>query len=137
MARREFVAPPIRSSSCPGARHTRAVGMRHDKHIAERGRQRAARCQPAGHQCRAVGIECRLGWHVHRRMGRPVLQRRRLDHPDGPGRRRPWFEKIYGRLTTFEVLDPVKQAADFDANSGVYGELTGDLAESWEVSTTS
>ena len=27
--------------------------------------------------------------HVHRRMGRPVLQRQRLDHPDGPGRRRP------------------------------------------------
>ena len=53
------------------------------------GRQRAAGCQPAGHQCRAVGIECRRRWHVHRRMGRPVLQRQRLDHPDGPGRRRP------------------------------------------------
>ena len=54
--------------------------------------------------------------------------------PMDPGGDAHWFNKIYGRLTTFVVLDPVKQAADFDANAGVYGELTGDLAESWEVS---
>jgi len=35
-----------------------------------------------------------------------------------------WWDKIYGRLTTYEV-DP--------ATNG-YGALTGDLAESWEVS---
>ena len=45
-----------------------------------------------------------------------------------------WFNKIYSRLTTFEVLDPVKQVAEYDSNSGVYGELTGDLAESWDIS---
>ena len=45
------------------------------------------------------------------------------------------FDKIYSRSTTFEVLDPVKQAADYDANSGVYDQLTGDLAESWEISS--
>ena len=54
--------------------------------------------------------------------------------PMDPGGDAHWFDKIYGRLTTFEVLDPVKQAADFDANAGVYGKLTGDLAESWEIS---
>jgi peptide/nickel transport system substrate-binding protein len=54
--------------------------------------------------------------------------------PMDPGGDAHWFDKLYGRLTTFKVLDPVKQAADFDANSGVYGELTGDLAESWEIS---
>src|SRR5262245_15042289 len=54
--------------------------------------------------------------------------------PMDPGGDAHWFDKIYGRLTTFEVLDPAKQSADFDANSGVYGKLTGDLAESWEVS---
>ena len=54
--------------------------------------------------------------------------------PMDPGGDAHWFDKIYGRLTTFEVLDPAKQAADFDANSGVYGKLTGDLAESWEIS---
>jgi len=54
--------------------------------------------------------------------------------PMDPGGDAHWFDKIYGRLTTFEVLDPVKQANDFDANSGVYGKLTGDLAESWEIS---
>jgi peptide/nickel transport system substrate-binding protein len=54
--------------------------------------------------------------------------------PMDPGGDAHWFDKIYGRLTTFEVLDPVKQAADFDANSGVYGKLTGDLAESWAIS---
>ena len=54
--------------------------------------------------------------------------------PMDPGGDAHWFDKIYSRLTTFEVLDPIKQAADFDANSGVYGELTGDLAESWEIS---
>ena len=52
-----------------------------------------------------------------------------------PGGDAHWFDKIYSRLTTFEVLDAAKQAADFDANSGVYGELTGDLAESWEISS--
>jgi len=52
-----------------------------------------------------------------------------------PGGDAHWFDKIYGRLTTFEVLDPAKQAADFDANSGVYGKLTGDLAESWDISS--
>ena len=46
-----------------------------------------------------------------------------------------WWNKIYSRLTTFEVLDPIKQAADFDSNSGVYGKLTGDLAESWGASS--
>ena len=55
--------------------------------------------------------------------------------PMDPGGDAHWFDKIYSRLTTFEVLDPVKQAADFDANSGVYGKLTGDLAESWEISS--
>jgi peptide/nickel transport system substrate-binding protein len=55
--------------------------------------------------------------------------------PMDPGGDAHWFDKIYGRLTTFEVLDPVKQAAEFDANSGVYGELIGDLAESWEISS--
>ncbi len=45
-----------------------------------------------------------------------------------------WFNKIYSRLTTFEVLDAAKQAAEFDSNSGVYGDLQGDLAESWEIS---
>jgi peptide/nickel transport system substrate-binding protein len=55
--------------------------------------------------------------------------------PMDPGGDAHWFDKIYGRLTTFQVLDPAKQAADFDANSGVYGELVGDLAESWEIST--
>jgi len=45
-----------------------------------------------------------------------------------------WFSKIYSRLTTFEVLDPIKQVVDYDSNSGVYGKLTGDLAESWGVS---
>jgi peptide/nickel transport system substrate-binding protein len=54
--------------------------------------------------------------------------------PMDPGGDAHWFSKIYGRLTTFEVLDPAKQASDFDANAGVYGELTGDLAESWEIS---
>lgn len=54
--------------------------------------------------------------------------------PMDPGGDAHWFDKIYGRLTTFEVLDPAKQAADFDSNSGVYGKLTGDLAESWEIS---
>jgi peptide/nickel transport system substrate-binding protein len=54
--------------------------------------------------------------------------------PMDPGGDAHWFDKIYSRLTTFEVLDPAKQAADFDANSGVYGKLTGDLAESWEIS---
>src|SRR5262245_29761803 len=54
--------------------------------------------------------------------------------PMDPGGDAHWFSKIYGRLTTFEVLDPERQAAEFDANSGVYGELTGDLAESWEIS---
>ena len=54
--------------------------------------------------------------------------------PMDPGGDAHWFDKIYGRLTTFEVLDPVKQAADFDANSGVYGKLTGDLAETWDIS---
>ena len=54
--------------------------------------------------------------------------------PMDPGGDAHWFDKIYGRLTTFEVLDAAKQAADFDANAGVYGELTGDLAESWEIS---
>jgi peptide/nickel transport system substrate-binding protein len=51
-----------------------------------------------------------------------------------PGGDAHWFSKIYGRLTTFEVLDPEKQAADFDANAGVYGELIPELAESWEIS---
>lgn len=55
--------------------------------------------------------------------------------PMDPGGDAHWFSKIYSRLTTFEVLDAAKQAADFDANSGVYGELTGDLAESWEISS--
>lgn len=55
--------------------------------------------------------------------------------PMDPGGDAHWFDKIYGRLTTFQVLDPVKQAAEFDANSGVYGELIGDLAESWEISS--
>lgn len=55
--------------------------------------------------------------------------------PMDPGGDAHWFDKIYSRLTTYKVLDPVKQAADFDANSGVYGELTGDLAESWEISS--
>ncbi len=55
--------------------------------------------------------------------------------PMDPGGDAHWFNKIYSRLTTFEVLDAAKQAADFDANSGVYGTLTGDLAESWEIST--
>ena len=54
--------------------------------------------------------------------------------PLDPGGDAHWFNKIYGRLTTFEVLDPIKQAAEFDSNSGVYGKLTGDLAESWEIS---
>ena len=54
--------------------------------------------------------------------------------PMDPGGDAHWFSKIYGRLTTFEVLDAAKQAADFDANAGVYGKLTGDLAESWEIS---
>jgi peptide/nickel transport system substrate-binding protein len=54
--------------------------------------------------------------------------------PMDPGGDAHWFDKIYSRLTTFEVLDPIKQAAEFDSNSGVYGELTGDLAESWEIS---
>lgn len=54
--------------------------------------------------------------------------------PMDPGGDAHWFDKIYSRLTTFEVLDPIKQAADFDSNSGVYGELAGDLAESWEIS---
>jgi len=54
--------------------------------------------------------------------------------PLDPGGDAHWFNKIYGRLTTFTVFDPIKQAADFDANAGVYGELTGDLAESWEIS---
>lgn len=54
--------------------------------------------------------------------------------PLDPGGDAHWFSKIYGRLTTFEVLDPIKQAADFDADAGVYGKLTGDLAESWEIS---
>ncbi len=54
--------------------------------------------------------------------------------PLDPGGDAHWFNKIYSRLTTFEVLDPVKQAAEFDSNSGVYGELTGDLAESWAIS---
>ncbi len=45
-----------------------------------------------------------------------------------------WFSKIYSWLTKFEVLDPVKQVADYDSNSGVYGELTGYLAESWAIS---
>ena len=54
--------------------------------------------------------------------------------PMDPGGDAHWFNKIYSRLTTFMVLDPVKQAADFDANSGVYGDLTGDLAESWSIS---
>lgn len=54
--------------------------------------------------------------------------------PLDPGGDAHWFNKIYGRLTTFEVLDPAKQAADFDSDSGVYGQLTGDLAESWEIS---
>ncbi len=54
--------------------------------------------------------------------------------PLDPGGDAHWFNKIYGRLTTFQVLDPIKQAADFDSNSGVYGELIGDLAESWEIS---
>jgi peptide/nickel transport system substrate-binding protein len=54
--------------------------------------------------------------------------------PLDPGGDAHWFDKIYSRLTTFEVLDPIKQAADFDSNSGVYGKLTGDLAESWEIS---
>ena len=54
--------------------------------------------------------------------------------PMDPGGDAHWFSKIYGRLTTFKVLDPAKQAADFDANAGVYGELTGDLAESWDIS---
>ena len=35
-----------------------------------------------------------------------------------------WFDKIYSRLTTYEV-DPATQG---------YGKLTGDLADSWEVS---
>jgi len=55
--------------------------------------------------------------------------------PMDPGGDAHWFDKIYSRLTTFEVLDPIKQAADFDSNSGVYGKLTGDLAESWEISS--
>jgi ABC-type transport system substrate-binding protein len=54
--------------------------------------------------------------------------------PMDPGGDAHWFSKIYGRLTTYEVLDPAKQAADFDANAGVYGDLVGDLAESWEIS---
>lgn len=54
--------------------------------------------------------------------------------PMDPGGDAHWFNKIYSRLTTFQVLDAAKQAAEFDANSGVYGELTGDLAESWEIS---
>lgn len=54
--------------------------------------------------------------------------------PMDPGGDAHFFNKLYGRLTTFMVLDPVKQAAEFDANSGVYGELTGDLAESWSIS---
>jgi peptide/nickel transport system substrate-binding protein len=54
--------------------------------------------------------------------------------PMDPGGDAHWFNKIYGRLTTFMVLDPVKQAAEFDANAGVYGELVGDLAESWSIS---
>lgn len=45
-----------------------------------------------------------------------------------------WFNKIYSRLTTFGVLDAAKQAAEFDSNSGVYGDLQGDLAELWEIS---
>ena len=45
-----------------------------------------------------------------------------------------WLDKIYGRLTEYTVKDPVKQAAEFDAASGAYGELQGDLAESWSVS---
>ena len=55
--------------------------------------------------------------------------------PMDPGGDAHWFNKIYSRLTTFEVLDAAKQAADFDANAGVYGKLTGDLAESWEISS--
>jgi hypothetical protein len=41
--------------------------------------------------------------------------------PMDPGGDAHWFDKIYGRLTTFEVLDPAKQAADFDPTAGVYG----------------
>jgi ABC-type transport system substrate-binding protein len=54
--------------------------------------------------------------------------------PMDPGGDAHWFSKIYGRLTTYAVKDPVKQAAEFDAASGTYGDLIGDLAESWEVS---
>ena len=84
----QLVAPPIRSGSHPGGPDTRAGRMRYDDHIAEHWSQPAAGRQPAGDQCRTIGGGGLRG-HAHRGVGRPVLQRQRLDHPDGSGRRRP------------------------------------------------
>ena len=44
-----------------------------------------------------------------------------------------WISKIYGRLTTFMVLDVAAQQAG-DPQGGTYGELVGELAESWAIS---
>jgi peptide/nickel transport system substrate-binding protein len=45
-----------------------------------------------------------------------------------------WLDKIYGRLTTFLVKDVAAQQGG-DPQGGTYGDLTGDLAESWEISS--
>ena len=75
------------------------------------------------------------GGTLHRRLGRPVLQRQRLDHPDGPGRRRPLVQQDL--QPPDDVRSPRRRQAGRRLRCQLrrLRELTGDLAESWEISS--
>ena len=86
--------------------------MRYDNHVAEHGRQRAAGRKPAGRQCRPSASEAAAGGTFIGAWVGPCCNGNDWITPMDPGGDAHWFDKIYGRLTTFEVLDPAKQAAD-------------------------
>ena len=67
--------------------------------------------------------------HGRRRLDRPVLQRRRLAHPVGRRRRRALDRQ------DLRPPDHVWKVTASRAIPGRYDKLTGDLAESWEISS--